>query len=134
MNFNYSIQNAGAVAWNGTAAVPVDIRPYIGFSFSFQVLADIAADTKFNIQAAPPSDADACLPGAFADIEEVLTCVAGGWVQPGPKSEITIPAGTKKGSLCSASLPCRPGAFIQAVGAGAGAAAIMVVVTLHGPK
>lgn len=134
MNFNYSIQNSGLVAWNGSAAIPIDIRKHIGFSFTFQVMVDIANDTTFNVMAAPPSDADNCVPGTFVPVAEVLTCVAGGWVVPEPQATVVVPAGTPAGSICTAALPCKPDAFVQVVGVAGDFANVFVVATMHGPK
>lgn len=129
MIINTATQHQGVLAWSGTAARPIDIRRHNNYSFTFEATADLAADAVFNVQAAPPSDADPCVPGTFADVPEVATCAGGATAT---KSEITIPTGTKKGQLCVASLPCRPAAFVQLVGTGA--AAVIAVATLSGPR
>ncbi len=133
MQFNYAIQNAGALTWDGTASHPVDVRGYNGYAFTFTVTADLAADAVINIQAAPAGSPDPCVPGTFADVPEVLTCVADWGAVPGPQSTITIPSGTKKGARCRAGIPCPVGAFVQAVPT-AGGASLIGVVTLHGPQ
>jgi hypothetical protein len=136
MNLNVASQHAGVLAFTGinAAAVsaPVDIRRHVHFAFTFQVIAALAADTIFNVQAAPPSDADPCLPGTFVDVPEVLTCTGIG--TPLAHSHILIPAGTPIGSICTAALPCRPDAFIQVVPVSGDTADIRVVVTLSGPR
>jgi hypothetical protein len=134
MNLNYGVQNASVLAWSGTAARPVDIRRHVGFSFSFETTAALAADTVFNIQSAPASDADPCLPGTFVPVPEVLTCTAGFGAQPLPQATIVLPAGTPKGALCTAALPCKPDAFVQVAAGGGGTASVIVTVGLHGPK
>lgn len=134
MNLNYAIQNSGVLAWSGTAAAPVDIRKHVGFAFTFQTTADLAADTIFNVQSAPPSDTDPCVPGTFVPVPEVLTCTANWGVVPGPQASIMIPNGTKKGALCTAALPCKPDAFIQLAAGSGDTAKVQAVVTLHGPK
>lgn len=136
MNFNHAMQNAAKAVFAGAAVASpaIDIRQYVGFSFSFEVIADIAADAVFNVQAAPPSDADNCLPGTFEDVAEVLICSAGAAVVPGTKSLITIPAGTKKGSMCSATLPCRPNAFLKVDAESGDTAKVNVAVVLSGPR
>jgi hypothetical protein len=131
---NYGLQHAAKTAFLAAAAAspPVDIRGYISFSFTLNILNDIATDTVFNIQAAPASDADPCVPGAFEDIPEVVICDYP--AVPGPQSTFMIPAGTKAGSRCNAFMPCRPGAFIIVVPLSGDGFAVEVVVGLHGPK
>lgn len=134
MNLNYAVQNSGVIVWSGLAAVPVDIRRHVGFAFTFRVTADLVADTIFNVQSAPPLDIDPCLPGTFVPVPEVLTCTADWGVQPGAQASIMLPNGTKKGAICTASLPCKPDAFIQLVAGSGDTAKVEAVVTLHGPK
>lgn len=130
MNLNVASQNQGVIAWTGTAARPIDIRRHNNFAFTFEATADLAADASFKVQAAPPSDADPCLPGTFVDVPETLTCAALG--PPDPTTGFVIPAGTKKGALCTAALPCRPDAFVHLVGTGA--ASVLAVAVLGGPR
>jgi hypothetical protein len=134
MNINYASQNAGVVAWDGTAAYPVHIRNYNNFAYSFHATADIVADAVFEVQAAPASAGDPCLPGTFADVPEILTCVAA-FVPavPDTKTTITIPAGTKKGQQCSAAIPCRSGAFLQLKVGSGDTAKVQAVAVLNGP-
>jgi hypothetical protein len=137
MQLNYAIQNSGRIAWSGgaTPAAPaIDIRRHVGFALTFYVVADIGADTTFEVQAAPPSQANPCLPGTFAPVPEVLTCTADWGVQPGVKTEILIPNGTKAGAICTAAIPCAPDAFIKLVGGTGDVADVEAVVTLHGPR
>ncbi len=135
MNINTASQHQGVLAYSGVAAAyngAVDIRHHVHFSFTFNVIADIGADTHFEIQAAPADVANPCNPGVFVPIEEVVIC---DWTRvPAAKSEVIIPAGTKKGAICTATLPCKPNAFVKVV-AGAGEPAdVQVVVTLSGPR
>jgi len=132
MNLNGASQNQGIIAWSGTASAPIDIRKHVSYSFTFEVTADLAADAVFNVQSAPASDVDPCVPGTFVPVEEVLTCTAGWGVQPLPQATIVLPAGAKKGSICTAALPCKPDAFVQLVGVGA--ANVRAVAVLSGPK
>jgi hypothetical protein len=138
MNLNVASQNQGVLAWRAITAVnlnpPVDIRHHNNFGFSFHVVADIAVDAIFEVVAAPPSDADPCLPGAQHPVEEVLTCRAPWGTVPNPESQIVIPAGTKAGSICTATLPCKPDAFIQVEPVSGDTGKIEVVVILGGPK
>ena len=130
MNLNGASQNQGVIAWSGTAAVPIDIRKHNSFSFTFKTTADLAADATFKVQAAPPSDADPCLPGTFVDVPETLLCYDAG--PPAATTGFVIPSGTKAGSICTAALPCRPDAFVQLVATGA--AAVQAVAILSGPR
>jgi hypothetical protein len=132
MNFNYASQHQGVLAWSGTAAAPIDIRRHVGISFTFEVTADLAANAVFNVQSAPPSDADPCLPGTFVAVPEVLTCTADFGVQALPQATIVIPSGTKKGAICTAGLPCKPDAFVQL--ASSTGASVRAVAILSGPK
>ncbi|KRR21350.1 hypothetical protein CQ14_06790 [Bradyrhizobium lablabi] len=133
MNINTATQHQGVIAWDGAASYPIDIRQHVSFSFTFKATADLPVDAVFHVQAAPPNSADPCTPGAFVDVPEVLTCVAPYGAAGATQSGFTIPAGTKKGSICTATLPCRPDAFIQLV-ATAGGAAVEAVAVLSGPR
>lgn len=133
MQLNYAVQNPSRVAWDGTAAAAIDIRRYVGFTFTFEAVQDIANETIFNVLAAPPDVTDPCLPGPWEPVPEVLTCTAGGWVVPEPQATIVIPAGIVKGSLCSAALPCRPNAFISLAAGSGDTGSVRVTAGLHGP-
>lgn len=134
MLFNTASQNAGYPAWDGLAATPIDIRHHVHFSFTFHVTAAIAADAVFNVQSAPPSAGDPCVPGAFVPVPEVLTCVDGFAAVPGAQASITIPAGTPVGSVCVAALPCRPDAFVRLASGGGDVANVKVIAVLSGPR
>ena len=136
MNINYSSQHQGVVAWTTIAAASpeIDIRHHVGFSFTFKVDTDIAADAIFEVTAAPADVADPCIAGAFHPVEETLICMQQTGAVPGPKSEITIPAGTLKGTVCTATLPCKPDAFIKVMPVSGDTGKIEVVVTLSGPR
>jgi len=133
---NPTFQNPGRLIWSGTAARPIDVRRYVSFGFSFEVTADLAADTTFNVQAAPPDTTDSCLPGTFVPVPEVLTCTAFNGPNPIPAAQatITLPAGTLAGSFCHATLPCVPDAFVRLVAGGGNTGNVIGVVTLHGPR
>jgi hypothetical protein len=133
MNINYSSQNQGVVAWDGTS-YPVDIRHHVHYSFTFQVDADLADDAVFHVQSAPPSAADPCVPDAFVPVEEVLTCVSYWGATPGPQASIMLPKDTKAGSVCTAALPCKPNAFVQLVSGSGPTASVKAVAVLSGPK
>ena len=130
---NYGLQNAGVTAHRvAAAAVPVDIRGYVGFSLTANCIGDVGADAIFNIQAAPPSDADPCLPGTFVDVPEVPICDIP--AVPAPQSTFLIPAGTPLGTRCSIFMPCKPGAFVSVLPVSGDTGNVEIVVGLHGPK
>ena len=131
MNINVASQHQGVLAWTGAAARPIDIRHHVHFAFTFETTADLAADAIFTVQAAPPSAGDPCVPGTFVNVPEVLICAAPEVVADAVTG-FTIPTGTKKGTICTATLPCRPDAFIRLQSAGA--AAVLAVATLSGPR
>lgn len=135
MNLNTAIQNQGVVAWRALSAVnlqpPIDIRRHVNFAFTFHVVADIVVDAVFEFAAAPPSDADPCVPATQYKVKEVPTCVGGVATQD---AQIVILAGTKAGAICSATLPCRPDAFIQVEPKSGDTGKIEVVAILSGPK
>jgi hypothetical protein len=132
MNLNTASQNQGVIAWDGTASHPVDIRRHAHFSFTFETTADLAADASFKVQAAPADDADPCAPGDFVDVPETLICSAWWGEQPNTTTGFVIPKNTKKGAICTATLPCKPDAFVQLVATGA--AAVKAVAVLSGPR
>lgn len=136
MNINVASQNQGVLAFAAAAAAspPVDIRYHNNFAFTFHILADIAVEAVFEVEAAPPSDPDPCLPGAFHNVEEVLTCRAPWGTVPAVDSKIHIPVGAKKGSICTATLPCKPDAFIRVLPTSGDTAKVEVVTVLGGPK
>lgn len=138
MNLNVAAQSQGVLAWRAITAVnlspPIDIRRHNHFAFTFHVVADIVAAAVFEFVAAPPSDADPCLPGTQHPVEEVLTCTASWGTMPTGKTEVTIPAGTKAGSYCTAALPCKPDAFVQVEAVSGDTGKIEVVAILGGPR
>ena len=131
---NTAMQNTGLLAWDGANAAPIDVRKHIKFAWTFEVMTDLTADTIFEVEAAPADDADPCIAGTPHPVEEVLTCVATWGAVPGPQTLITIPAGTLAGQKCSASIPCKPDAFIQVRGVAGDAGNVRVVAVLSGPK
>jgi hypothetical protein len=137
MNLNVAIQHPGIVAWSGLinpTSVDLDLRRYVHFAFTFYVDSDITADALFELRAAPPSTSDPCAPGIYHDVAEVLTCSAPGTTVPAAKSTITIPAGTKKGTICTATLPCKPDAFLRLFPVSGDTGRIVAVATLSGPR
>ena len=134
MLVNYGLQNQAQTAFSAVAAAspPVDIRGYVGFSFTANVIAAIAADAVFNVQAAPPDVVDPCLPGPFVDVPEVPICDVP--AVPAAQSTFMIPANTPVGSRCSIFMPCKPDAFITVNPLSGTTASVEIVVGLHGPK
>lgn len=129
---NWAIQNQPRVAWTGAAARPIDIRKHVGFAFAFEVIAALAADTIFEIQAAPASTGDRCVPGTFEAVPEIASCV--GEDVLASVSRVTIPAGTPIGTICTGTIPCRPNAFVRITGVSGDTADVLVAAVLSGPK
>ena len=135
MNINVATQNQGVVAWaSAVSNLPVDVRQHNNFGFTFQATSDITTDAIFEIVAAPADAANPCIPGQQHPIEEVLICSAPWGIVPSDKSQITIPAGTLKGALCTATLPCKPDAFVQVEPVSGDTGKINVVIVLGGPR
>ena len=128
---NIAIGTVGTIAWNGVAPFAADIRKHIRFAWSFEVVGPIAADAVFNIEAAPPSDADPCVPGPFEPVPEVSVCDFP--AVPGPQATVTIPAGTPVGTVCGGTIPCRPNAFVRLVSASGSTANVRAVMLRQGP-
>jgi hypothetical protein len=131
---NPAIQNTGILMWDGVSAAPVQINKHIRFGFSFQVVTALTADTTFNAVAAPPSDADICVPGTFVPVLEVPRCEMGVSAAPGPQAGFVLPAGTPAGSICTATLPCKPDTFLGLQAAGGETGQVRAVIILQGPK
>lgn len=131
MNSNVAIQNEGAISWDGTTSFPRDIRKHIRFAWSFEIVAAIAVDAVFNVEAAPPSAADNCVPGPFVPVPEVSICDVP--AVAGPQAQIRIPAGTPVGSICSGTIPCRPAAFVRLTPVSGDTADVKAVLIRNGP-
>lgn len=134
MNRNVASQNQGIVAWTGAAARPIDLRHHVNYSFTFQVNAALGADTKFQFESAPPSDADPCAPGAWSPVMETITCSQPWGSPPTERAEVVIPMGTPVGSICTGALPCKPDAFIRLAPSGGDVGDVTVVAVMGGPK
>ena len=133
MNLNYATQHQGRVAWDGLASVPIDIRRHVGYSFTFEATADVVANAVFKVEAAPADVANVCVPGAFGPVEEVAYCEL--WpAAPGAQATITIPAGTKAGTVCTAALPCKPDAFVRLVAGSGDTGKVRAIAILSGPR
>jgi hypothetical protein len=131
MNSNIGIQTTGLLAWSGTAATARSLSSHTRFAFSFEALATIATTAVFKVQSAPASAVDKCLPGTFADVNEVAICAAP--AVPAGVAQVSIPAGTLIGAVCSGTLPCKPGEFIQLVPVSGDTANIRAILLLQGP-
>ena len=129
---NPAIQNVPMVAWDGAAARPGDVRNFVRFGWSFEVIAPIAVDAVFRVQSAPPSAADPCVPDVFTDVDEVATCQ--GEAVGGLFAEVTIPAGTPVGSICSGTIPCRPNAFVRLNSLSGTTASVLAILLRQGPR
>ena len=128
---NPAIQTPGVIAWDGANAKFHDVRAFIDFAFSFEVVGALAADAKFVVQFAPESAGDPCVPGVPYDAPANAVCADG--LAPGALAEVVIKAGTTIGSLCSGTVPCRPEKFVglRHVSGGANVRAVLV---RQGPK
>jgi hypothetical protein len=131
---NFAMQHQGILAWDGAAPASIDIRRHVGWSFTFEVMNNLAADTVFNVESAPPSAADPCIADVFVPVEEILTCMSTWGAVPLPQATITLPAGAVAGSICTAALPCKPDAFVRINGASGDIASVRAVAILSGPK
>lgn len=131
MNSNPGIQNVPSIAWDGTTAFAKDISKFVRFGWSFEVIAPLAADTIFKVQAAPPSAADRCLPGTFVDVEAITICQAP--VAAGELAQFTLPAGTAVGTICSGTIPCRPNAFVRLAAVSGDTADVRAILLRQGP-
>lgn len=131
MNFNVGARNPGLIAWNGTASFARKITGFMAFGFTFETVAAIAVDAVFNIEAAPPSDADPCVPGAFVPVPEISICDRP--AEAGPQATVTIPAGTPAGTICAGTIPCVPDVFIRLTAVSGDTANVRAVLVLDGP-
>ena len=105
---NTGLQHQGLLAWDGSAPATIDIRKHVAFSWTFEVLVDLAADTIFNVESAPPDPADPCIAGPWVPVPEVLTCVSSWGAVGAPQATIMLPAGTLAGSKCKRQGRTRP--------------------------
>lgn len=138
MNPIPNIQNVPLLASMGGTNYHRDITKHIRFGFTFEVLDDLVADAVFRFESAPASAADPCVPGAWTEVDEVAICsaVAAGTngLRPirGGGTSVTIPAGTKAGAICHATLPCRPNKFLRTKPI-SGTTDVIVTWNLSGP-
>lgn len=128
---NVGMQNRGLVAWDGAAGLPRDIRRYVNFGFTFEVVAPLAADTILKVQAHDPSPTDNCVAGPARDVPEISICDVP--AVPGPVSQFTIPANTPVGTVCVGTIPCRPAAFVSLAGVSGDIADVKATIVLSGP-
>lgn len=129
---NPGIQVTGLLAWDGSASRGNTIKNHVDFGFVFEVLTTLTADAVFVPQFAPPSDADECVAGTYADASANAVCAGPDFDVSAP-AEFRIPSGTVAGTICSATVPCRDGRFLRLrhVSGGANVRAVML---LAGPK
>ena len=131
MNANIAIQNVGTIAWDGVNSFPMDIRKFVRFGWSFQVVTALALNTTFRFEYAMPSDADPCVPGPFNLVMAVPTCT--GTPLDTDESTVTLPAGTAAGVVCGGTIPCRNGAFLRLVAVGGNTDRVRIVGLRQGP-
>jgi hypothetical protein len=125
-----NIQNVALRSWNGLVAFPRDVTNHNKFGWTFEVTADIVVDAVFKFQSAPGSLADPCVPGAFTDIPEVAICKT---PAVGALTTVTFPAGTKAGTICAGTIPCRANKFIQMVAVSGNTANVFAMMVLQAP-
>jgi|KBSMisStaDraftv2_1062788.scaffolds.fasta_scaffold2295811_1 hypothetical protein len=138
MNLNIASQHQGLIAWSALAGPVnpgIDIRQHNGFSFTFNVDSDITADAVFEVRSAPPLPTDNCMGDVAnaSDIPEVMMCAMPGQIAA-PKSQIIFPVGTKAGTVCTATIPCRPDAFVKVFAVSGDTGRITVIAVLSGPR
>lgn len=133
MQSNVGIQHSGVLIWTGSATIPRDIRKHTRFAFVFEVFGVVDVDTVFQVQAHNPSPSDNCVAGAAFDVDAIATCA--NFLQPGPEpAQILIPANTPIGTVCSGTIPCRPGAFLSLAAESGDTQNVRVVLILDGPR
>jgi len=131
MNNNVAIQSNGVIAWDGTTARLHKITDYTRFAWAFEVVTDIAVEAVFKVVSAPPSSGDPCVAGASSDVKAVAICTDP--VTPAPNAEMRIPVGTKAGTICSATIPCYPNAFVGLAAVSGDTADVRAVLIRTGP-
>ena len=128
---NIAIGTVGTVAWDGATSRPMDIRKHLRFGWSFEVIVDLAVDTVFRVESAPPSEADPCVPGPFESVMEVPTCT--GLPLETDIATVTLLAGTPAGTVCGGTIPCRPDAFVRLVAQSGNTDRVLIVHLRQGP-
>lgn len=129
---NPAIQSRSARAWRGSTAYSRSIRDWVSFAFSFEVVTAITTDAVYKVQSAPANAGNPCAPGSFTDVAAIATCM-GVAVPAGTLAQVSIPAGTPVGSLCSATIPCRPNEFLRLAAVSGDTANVEASFMLHGP-
>jgi hypothetical protein len=64
----------------------------------------------------------------------VISCASNWGAQGEVESKIILPAGAKAGSVCTATLPCKPNAFVRLVSAAGPTINVTAVAVLSHPK
>jgi hypothetical protein len=132
MNNNPGIRTNAAIAWDGAAATPRNLKNYNDFGWVFETVVDLVADAVFVVQFAPNDETDDCAPGTFVDASENAVCAGPDFVDGAPAT-FRIPSGTKAGTFCPGTVACREGfwARLRHVSGGANVRAVQL---LQGPK
>lgn len=131
------VDTDATVVWDGAESTPVDIRNHLYFSFDFIATAALAEgeSAAFQIQCAPPSEDDFCVPGEFEDIPEVVIC--GLPAEPAEFSTLVLNGPIEVGQRCKGTIPCACNGFLQVIPAedepGA-VASFQVIALTKGPK
>ncbi len=132
MNNNVGISSNGVIEFAAgvSSAVPHSLKNWTRFGWVIEAIADVAADVVIKVQFAPPSVADPCIPGAYVDAVATAICST---PAVGALAQFTIPAGTKAGSNCAVTIPCRGGEFVRLVGVSGPIASLNAVLVRTGP-
>lgn len=132
MNHNVGMQHPALLAWSGTASFPRDITRHNYFGFTAEITDDLATDTIFQIRAHDGSEGDPCVPGAPFNVKEIPLCDRN--VTADTDAQVTFPAGTPAGTMCSFTIPCRPARYVSIAPVSGDSADVRIVLTLSGPN
>lgn len=112
---NHLIKDTKATVLDGTTATFMETRGWLYFSFQFTATADVAEGegAQFEIQCAPPSEEDPCVPGDFEAIPEVVLCDQN--TPPAETSILALEGPIAAGQTCYATAPCACNGFVTVV-------------------
>jgi len=131
MQFNVGVDFPSFIAWDGTASFPVKIDGFNHYGFTAKTIAELDADTQFNIFYHEPSTGDPCVPGPAIAVPAVAFCE--GEITPNGLSSVILPEGTPPDQFCAFTVPCRNGQWISIAPATAGEGEdVQITVTMKG--
>lgn len=132
MNHNVGMQHPGLLVWTGSAAIPRDITKFNYFGFVFEVIAAITTDAVFEFRAHERDPSNPCNPLSGTPVKEIPLCDPN--ITADDNAQITFPAGTPVGTICAATIPCRPGPFVSVASVSGTTNALRAVLVLSGPQ